>query len=53
MSFQVGTDPKEARYWLKQFIIGESIRPFAVVQVDPEVFCEKAQVSKMFSFLFI
>lgn len=41
---EVGTDPKEARYWLKQFIIGESIRPFAVVQVDPEVFCEKAQL---------
>ncbi|XP_052830155.1 N-acetylglutamate synthase, mitochondrial [Octopus bimaculoides] len=41
---EVGTDPKEARYWLKQFVIGESIRPFAVVQVDPEVFCEKAQL---------
>ncbi|XP_078621851.1 N-acetylglutamate synthase, mitochondrial-like isoform X3 [Branchiostoma floridae x Branchiostoma japonicum] len=36
---EVGTDPKEARYWLKQFQRStDADHPFAVVQVDQEVF---------------
>ena len=36
--FQVGTDPKEARYWLQQFQqTSDSDIPFAIVQVDNEV----------------
>lgn len=37
---QVGTDPKEARYWLKQFQRLSSIpsKPFAVVLVDQNIF---------------
>lgn len=37
---EVGTDPKEARYWLKQFQRLSSIpsKPFAVVLVDQKIF---------------
>lgn len=37
---EVGTDPKEARYWLKQFqrLGGSHSKPFAVVQVHQEIF---------------
>ncbi|XP_063953050.1 N-acetylglutamate synthase, mitochondrial-like [Lytechinus pictus] len=37
---RVGTDPKEARYWLKQFqrLGGSHSKPFAVVQVHQEIF---------------
>ncbi len=47
---EVGTNPKEARYWLKQFqLISGSLqtKPFAVVQVDQEIFQHSKQVGKI------
>ncbi|XP_043911091.1 N-acetylglutamate synthase, mitochondrial [Protopterus annectens] len=40
---QVGGDPREARYWLTQFQNSNTAnnQPFAVVQVDEEVFSSK------------
>ncbi|XP_077997626.1 N-acetylglutamate synthase, mitochondrial-like [Glandiceps talaboti] len=36
---EFGTDPREARYWLKNFVrTSENWKPFAIVQVDQEVF---------------
>ncbi|XP_041374966.1 N-acetylglutamate synthase, mitochondrial-like [Gigantopelta aegis] len=51
---EVGTDPREARYWLKQFTNFEQQRPFAIVQVYPEVFAKKqllGQLTSCLSFL--
>lgn len=47
LSIQVGTDPKEARYWLKQFQRLSSIpsKPFAVVLVDQNIFQNPDMVS--------
>lgn len=44
---KIGTDPKEARYWLRQFQTHESSpdQPFAVVQVDSEIMRDEAMVS--------
>ena len=44
---KIGTDPKEARYWLRQFQNHESApdQPFAVVQVDSEIMEDKVMVS--------
>lgn len=44
---QIGTDPKEARYWLRQFQQHESApdQPFAVVQVDSKILEDKLMVS--------
>lgn len=44
---QIGTDPKEARYWLRQFQQNESApdKPFAVVQVDSRIMEDKLMVS--------
>ena len=46
-SFQIGTDPREARYWLRQFQQHESTpdQPFAVVQVDSPILNDKVMVS--------
>ena len=46
----MGTDPKEARYWLNQFQqSSDSSDPFAVVQVDNEVFdCPDMVKKKLF-----
>ncbi|XP_022102624.1 N-acetylglutamate synthase, mitochondrial-like isoform X3 [Acanthaster planci] len=49
---EVGTNPKEARYWLKQFqlVSGSSpSRPFAVVQVDQEIFQHSQQLKALSS----
>ena len=45
--FQIGTDPKEARYWLRQFQNHESApdQPFAVVQVDSGILDDGVMVS--------
>ncbi|XP_038048735.1 N-acetylglutamate synthase, mitochondrial-like [Patiria miniata] len=51
---EVGTNPKEARYWLKQFqLVGGSTpsRPFAVVQVDQEIFQHSQQLKALSSTL--
>ena len=44
---QIGSDPKEARYWLRQFQQNESTpdKPFAVVQVDSRIMEDKLMVS--------
>ena len=44
---QIGSDPKEARYWLRQFQQNESApdKPFAVVQVDSRIMEDKLMVS--------
>ena len=48
-SFQIGTDPKEARYWLRQFQQHESTpdQPFAVVQVDSAILNDKVMVGSI------
>ena len=44
--FQVGTEAKEARYWLKQFQQGsQPYSPFAIVQVERDVFDNPEMVS--------
>ena len=45
---KIGTDPREARYWLRQFQNHESSpeQPFAVVQVDSEIMDDEVMVSK-------
>ncbi|XP_046562538.1 N-acetylglutamate synthase, mitochondrial-like [Haliotis rubra] len=48
---EVGTDPREARYWLKQFTTSEPKKPFAVVQVDPEIFQDQKQLEHLTSCL--
>ncbi|XP_046351786.1 N-acetylglutamate synthase, mitochondrial-like isoform X1 [Haliotis rufescens] len=48
---EVGTDPREARYWLKQFTTSEPKKPFAIVQVDPEIFMDKKQLDHLTSCL--
>ena len=45
--WQIGTDPREGRFWLKEFLNVNQKKPFAVVEVDPDVFANSAQV--MFS----
>ncbi|XP_033629478.1 N-acetylglutamate synthase, mitochondrial-like [Asterias rubens] len=49
---EVGTNQKEARYWLKQFqLISGSLQtnPFAVVQVDQEIFQHSEQLKALSS----
>ncbi|XP_078281066.1 N-acetylglutamate synthase, mitochondrial isoform X2 [Rhinoraja longicauda] len=46
MFLNVGTDPREARYWLTQFQ-SASTSLFAVVEVDEEIFCSKEMVSSL------
>ncbi|EDO33374.1 predicted protein [Nematostella vectensis] len=50
---EVGTDPKEARYWLRQFQTRESYpeQPFAVVEISPNVFMEDEMLNKLASCL--
>lgn len=50
---EIGTDPKEARYWLRQFQTHESSpdQPFAVVQVDSEIIRDEAMLVKLSSCL--
>lgn len=50
---EIGTDPKEARYWLRQFQNHESApdQPFAVVQVDSEIMEDKVMLDKLASCL--
>ena len=47
--YQIGNDPKEARYWLRQFQNHESApdKPFAVVQVDSEILNNEVMVSEI------
>ncbi|XP_025091750.1 N-acetylglutamate synthase, mitochondrial-like [Pomacea canaliculata] len=46
---EIGTDPKEARFWLKQFLNIDQKRPFAVVEVDSEVFADPKQLDHLAS----
>lgn len=48
---EIGTDPKEARFWLKQFLNVDQHKPFAVVEVDAEVFTELKQLQELTSAL--
>lgn len=50
---EIGTDPKEARYWLRQFQQHESApdQPFAVVQVDSAILNDKLMLEKLASCL--
>jgi len=46
MVIQVGTEAKEARYWLKQFQQGsQPYSPFAIVQIERDVFENPEMVS--------
>lgn len=43
---QVGTDPKEARYWLRQFQrSSEPCHPFAVIYVDEDLLEDREMVA--------
>ncbi|XP_076439463.1 N-acetylglutamate synthase, mitochondrial-like isoform X2 [Babylonia areolata] len=46
---EIGTDPKEARFWLRQFAHVSWKRPFAVVEIDPEVFDDPSQLEHLAS----
>ncbi|KAK7112830.1 N-acetylglutamate synthase, mitochondrial-like [Littorina saxatilis] len=46
---EIGTDPKEARYWLKQFLNVNQKKPFAVVEVDPQIFEQSEQLEHLAS----
>ncbi|XP_015772142.1 PREDICTED: N-acetylglutamate synthase, mitochondrial-like [Acropora digitifera] len=50
---EIGTDPREARYWLRQFQNHESSpeQPFAVVQVDSEIMEDEVMLDKLASCL--
>lgn len=50
---EIGTDPREARYWLRQFQQHESTpdQPFAVVQVDSLILNDKVMLEKLASCL--
>lgn len=50
---EIGSDPKEARYWLRQFQQHESApdQPFAVVQVDSRILEDKLMLEKLASCL--
>lgn len=50
---EIGSDPKEARYWLRQFQNHESApdKPFAVVQVDSQILNDKVMLEKLASCL--
>ncbi|ESP01173.1 hypothetical protein LOTGIDRAFT_238302 [Lottia gigantea] len=48
---EVGTDPKEARFWLKHFATVEEQQAFAVFQIDPELFCHPQQLEILSSSL--
>lgn len=50
---EIGTDPREARYWLRQFQNHESSpeQPFAVVQVDSEIMDDEVMLDKLASCL--
>lgn len=41
---EIGTDPKEARFWLKQFLNVNQKIPFAVIEIDPTVFEVQVQL---------
>ncbi|XP_064598128.1 N-acetylglutamate synthase, mitochondrial-like [Liolophura sinensis] len=46
---EVGTDPREARYWLKQFINLDANKPFAVIQVGNDVFNHTHELENLVS----
>ncbi len=50
--FQVGTDPREARYWLTQFQRSTEIiknKTFAIVHIDASVFHDYDKVGTTFN----
>lgn len=49
---EIGTDPKEARFWMKQFTAAvDPLKPFAIVQIDNHVFGNTESVKKLGSYL--
>ncbi|CAD5120902.1 DgyrCDS9455 [Dimorphilus gyrociliatus] len=49
---EIGTDPKEARFWMKQFTAAvDPFKPFAIVQIDNHVFTNRESVKKLGSYL--
>ncbi|KXJ09716.1 N-acetylglutamate synthase, mitochondrial [Exaiptasia diaphana] len=50
---EVGTDPKEARYWLRHFqeLEMKTEKPFAVVQIDSSVFNDEKMLERVASSL--
>ncbi|KAK7471540.1 hypothetical protein BaRGS_00035820 [Batillaria attramentaria] len=46
---EIGTDPKEARFWLKQFLNVNQQKPFAVIEVGSEVFTQTGQLEQLAS----
>ncbi|KAK6166349.1 hypothetical protein SNE40_023068 [Patella caerulea] len=48
---EVGTDPREARFWLKHFRTVEQQKPFAIFQIDPELFNHPEELKTLTSSL--
>ncbi|KAL5006070.1 hypothetical protein ScPMuIL_017228 [Solemya velum] len=48
---EVGTDPREARYWLKQFKADDPNRFFALIHVEADVFSDIKQLENFASYV--